>query len=274
MVGGGAEILRRGRAGAAAVRAYLQTLRGRVVAGVDEAGRGALAGPVVAAAVILPPGARLRGLADSKALNPAARERLYRRIRDRALAVGVGWAEAGAVDAVNVLQATLMAMSQAVAGLRPPPEVVLVDGTAAPPLPVPCRTIPKGDALVPLISAASIVAKVTRDRLMADLAGRYPEYGFERHKGYGTADHQAALRRHGPCPVHRTTFAPVRAALHERHRRAQLGLPGIAPQDEAAPAESKGERPKPKVSGEGGAEASLFVGGVTEGAQAAEGRMP
>lgn len=243
------------------------------MAGVDEAGRGALAGPVVAAAVILRPGSRLRGLADSKTLTPAARERLCRRIRERALAVGVGWAEAGAVDAANILQATLVAMRQAVAGLEPPPEIVLVDGLIAPPLAIPCRPIPRGDALVPHIAAASIVAKVTRDRLMVELAERYPHYGFDRHKGYGTGDHQAALRRHGPCPAHRATFGPVRAVLGERDRRAQLGLPGIA-LAETAPAESNAERPKSKVPGEGVAEASLFAGGATEAAQAAEGRIP
>ncbi len=228
------------------------------MAGVDEAGRGALAGPVVAAAVILPPGARLRGLADSKVLTAAARERLYARIRARALAVGVGSAEAATVDAANILQATLMAMAQAIGALRPSPDVVLVDGTIAPPVAIPCRTIPHGDALVPAIAAASIVAKVTRDRLMADLAGRYPAYGFDRHKGYGTADHQVALRRHGPSPIHRVSFAPVRAVVDARDRRAQLGLPGIAPpQASAFGGESEVQGPKSKVPVESGAGAGL-----------------
>ncbi len=240
------------------------------MAGVDEAGRGALAGPVVAAAVILRPGARLRGLADSKALTPAARERLYRRIRDQALAVGVGSAEAATVDAANILQATLMAMGQAVAGLQPQPEIVLVDGTIAPPLAVACRTIPHGDALVPHISAASIVAKVTRDRLMANLAAQYPAYGFDRHKGYGTADHQAALRRHGPSPVHRITFGPVRAVVDARDQRAQLGLPGIAPADLAADAAGSAVA-APHVPG---STSHVAVQGVGETERASKGEKP
>jgi ribonuclease HII len=224
------------------------------VAGVDEAGRGALAGPVVAAAVVLPPGARLRGLADSKLLTPAVRERLYERIRARALAVGVGTVESGIVDAANVLQATLMAMAQAVAALQAHTDIVLVDGNIAPPLALASRAIPHGDALVPAIAAASIVAKVTRDRLMVDLAGRFPAYGFDRHKGYGTADHQAALERHGPCPVHRVSFAPVRAVVDARDRRLQLGLPGIAAMDAAASmAESRIPNPESRVAGEEGA---------------------
>jgi ribonuclease HII len=230
------------------------------VAGVDEAGRGALAGPVVAAAVVLPPRSRLPGLADSKILTPAARDRLYDRIRARALAVGVGIVEAGTVDAANVLQATLMAMAQAVAGLDPAPEMVLVDGGIAPPLAVPCRAVPHGDALVRVISAASIVAKVTRDRLMEDLAAQYPAYGFERHKGYGTADHQAALRRHGPSPIHRVTYAPVRAVVDAFDRRAQLGLPGIAPAD-ATEAASQVSRPTSEVAGGEGHRAGVSGGG-------------
>ena len=220
------------------MRAYLRTLQGRAVAGVDEAGRGALAGPVVAAAVILPPRPRLRGLADSKLLTPAARESLYARIRAQAVAVGVGRVEAAIVDAANVLQATLMAMAQAVAALHAQPDIVLVDGTIVPPLALASRAIPHGDALVPAIAAASIVAKVTRDRLMADLAGRFPAYGFDRHKGYGTAAHQAALERHGPSPIHRISFAPVRAVVDACDRRLQLGLPGITAGDaDASPAE-------------------------------------
>jgi ribonuclease HII len=120
-----------------------------------------------------------------------------------------------------------------VAALHAQPDIVLVDGTMAPPLGLASRAIPHGDALVPAIAAASIVAKVTRDRLMADLAGQFPAYGFDRHKGYGTADHQAALERHGPCPVHRVSFAPVRAVVDARDRRLQLGLPGIAAVDAA-----------------------------------------
>ena len=219
---------------------------------MDEAGRGTLAGPVVAAAVVLPPGARLRGLADSKTLTPAARERLYRRITDRALAVGVGRADAATVDAANILQATLMAMAQAVAALPQPPEIVLVDGPIAPPLTVPCRAIPHGDALVSVIAAASIVAKVTRDRLMGELAARFPAYGFERHKGYGTAEHQAALRRFGPCAIHRVTFGPVRAVVTERDRRAQLALPGMAPTTSAGSEEDAALRiPRSALGGEG-----------------------
>ena len=225
------------------------------MAGVDEAGRGALAGPVVAAAVILKPGARLRGLADSKVLTPAARERLYARIPAQALAVGIGSADAAAVDSANILQATLMAMVRALAALKPSPDIVLVDGTIAPPIAIACRTIPHGDALVPAIAAASIVAKVTRDRLMAELAGQIPAYGFERHKGYGTADHQAALRRHGPCSIHRVSFAPVRAVLAARDRQAQLELPGIAP---AEAAEAAAE---PMAFGEAAAEAAWSAEG-------------
>ena len=248
----GPDIPRKRHPGARAVRAYLRTLRGRAVAGVDEAGRGALAGPVVAAAVILKPGARLRGLADSKVLTPAARERLYGRIQAQALAVGVGSADAAAVDAANILQATLMAMSRAVGALCQRADIVLVDGTIAPPLAIACRTIPHGDALVPAIAAASIVAKVTRDRLMAGLAGQFPAYGFDRHKGYGTADHQAALQRYGPSPIHRFSFAPVRAVVDARDRRAQLGLPGIAAPEAGAPLESNVQSPRSNVPvGEG-----------------------
>ncbi len=224
------------------MRAYLRTLQGLAVAGVDEVGRGALAGPVVAAAVILPPGPRLRGLADSKLLTPEAREYLYARIQARALAVGVASVEAATVDSANILQATLMAMARAVGALHPPPDLVLVDGSIAPPLALACRTIPKGDALVPAISAASIVAKVTRDRLMAGLAEQFPAYGFDRHKGYGTADHQAALRRHGPSPIHRRSFAPVRALVDARDRKAQLAFPGFREAEEGPEALSV-ERP-------------------------------
>jgi ribonuclease HII len=184
-----------------------------LLAGVDEAGRGPLAGPVVAVAVILEPGRPIRGLADSKVLTPRQRERLHDLVCDRALCVSVAEATVEEIDALNILRATLLAMQRAVAGLRLPPAEVWVDGNRRPELPVPCASIVRGDARVAAISAASIVAKVRRDRLCADLHQRWPAYGFAGHKGYSTAPHLAALRTHGACPAHRRSFAPVRAVL-------------------------------------------------------------
>lgn len=187
-----------------------------LVAGVDEAGRGPLAGPVVAAAVILDPQRRIKGLADSKVLTALRRERLNDLIRAQALCVSVGMAEPSEIDALNILQATLLAMRRAVQGLRLPPRHVLVDGNCVPPLHSPtiaCQAIVKGDARVAEISAASIVAKVERDRLCLDLHQRWPDYGFDEHKGYPTPTHLAALQRIGPCDAHRRSFAPVRAVL-------------------------------------------------------------
>ena len=182
------------------------------VAGVDEAGRGPWAGPVVAAAVILDPARIPDGIADSKALDAEAREHLYRQIT-AAADVGVGIADVGRIDRDNILNATLWAMGEAVKALGLPPRLVLVDGNRAPRLRCEARCVVKGDALCLSIAAASIVAKVTRDRLMVDLARTWPDYGFERHKGYGTPEHKAALDRHGPTPLHRRSFRPVQLAL-------------------------------------------------------------
>ena len=190
----------------------------RLICGVDEAGRGPLAGPVVAAAVILPPGTSLSGLNDSKKLSPRQRERLAAEIRATALAWAVAEASAAEIDAWNILRSTLRAMARAVAALPVMPDEVLVDGNQAPALEVPVRTIIGGDALEPAIMAASILAKTHRDARLVALDARYPEYGFARHKGYGTAAHLAALARLGPCPEHRRSFAPVRAALERMGR--------------------------------------------------------
>ena len=184
-----------------------------LMAGVDEAGRGPLAGPVVAAAVILDDLAPIRGLADSKAISPAKRERLFDEIRAKALACCIAQASVEEIDRLNILQATLLAMQRAVAGLRLLPKQVLVDGNRLPLLAMPAEAIVKGDAKVPAISAASILAKVHRDRLCLGLHQAWPAYGFDRHKGYPTADHLAALRAHGACPAHRRSYAPVRAVL-------------------------------------------------------------
>ncbi|MCU0926499.1 MAG: ribonuclease HII [Hydrogenophaga sp.] len=184
-----------------------------LVAGVDEAGRGPLAGPVVAAAVILDELAPIRGLADSKKLTPRQRERLYDEIRAKALCCSVAQSSVEEIDALNILQATMLAMRRAVQGLRLKPGKVLVDGNRLPALEVLSEAVVGGDAKVPAISAASILAKVTRDRLLLDLHERHPEYGFDRHKGYGTAQHLAALRKMGPLPEHRRSFAPVAQVL-------------------------------------------------------------
>ena len=182
-------------------------------AGVDEAGRGPLAGPVVAAAVVLDARRPIQGLADSKMLSPARRERLHATILQQSLGVSVGLASVEEIDRLNILQATLLAMQRAVAGLPVPPALVLVDGNRLPALTVPARAVVGGDAIVPEISAASIIAKVERDRLCAELHARHPGYGFDVHKGYPTAAHLEALARLGPCPAHRRSFGPVRARL-------------------------------------------------------------
>ena len=184
-----------------------------LVAGVDEAGRGPLAGPVVAAAVILDPRKRIRGLADSKVLTPARRERLYEQILDKALCCSIALATVEEIDRLNILQATLMAMQRAVAGLRLPPAKVLVDGNRLPALNVLAEAIVDGDAKVASISAASILAKVHRDRWCREIDAQWPQYGFAAHKGYGTAAHLAALQAHGACEHHRRSFAPVAAVL-------------------------------------------------------------
>lgn len=180
-----------------------------LTAGVDEAGRGPLAGPVVAAAVILDDMNPVRGLNDSKKLTAKSREVLYEEIRARALCFAIAEATVQEIDQLNILQATLLAMKRAVEGLRLPPKLVLVDGNRLPILPMQAEAIVKGDALVPAISAASILAKVHRDRLCDAMHQRYPAYGFDQHKGYGTAQHLAALQTHGPSECHRMTFAPV-----------------------------------------------------------------
>ena len=185
----------------------------RCICGVDEAGRGPLAGPVYAAAVILDPARRIRGLDDSKQLAPAVRLELAARIRSRALAWAVASASVEEIDALNILQAALLAMRRAVTALAVVPELALVDGLHCPQLPIEVRAIVDGDAKVKAISAASILAKTERDAEMVRLAERYPQYGFERHKGYPTPEHLELLQRFGPCEVYRRNFAPVRALL-------------------------------------------------------------
>ena len=180
-----------------------------LIAGVDEAGRGPLAGPVVAAAVILDPARRVKGLRDSKLLTPEARERLAVQIRARAVAWGVGLSDVGELDALNILQATLLAMKRAIEQLGTPPEVVWIDGLQCPSIAYPVRGIVDGDRIVAEIAAASILAKTTRDAMLIELDRSYPLYGFARHKGYSTPEHLAALAAHGPCAAHRRTFAPV-----------------------------------------------------------------
>lgn len=184
-----------------------------LLAGVDEAGRGPLMGPVVAAAVILDDLNPIKGLADSKKLTPLQREKLYDEIRAKALCCSIAMATAQEIDALNILQATMLAMKRAVEGLRLKPHKVLVDGNRLPKLAILAEAIVKGDALVPAISAASILAKVYRDRWCADYDLEYPQYGFSGHKGYGTTAHLAALRTHGACPQHRRSFAPVAEVL-------------------------------------------------------------
>jgi ribonuclease HII len=179
------------------------------VAGVDEAGRAPLAGPVVAAAVILAPAARIDGLDDSKRLLPMERERLYGLIQARAVAFAVGIVDAVTIDRVNILEATRLAMQVALEGLGSAPELVLTDFVSLRGLACPQRNLVRGDQRSATVAAASIVAKVTRDRLMAELDGAYPQYGFGRHKGYPTEEHRSALRKFGPCPLHRRTFQGV-----------------------------------------------------------------
>lgn len=186
----------------------------RLEAGIDEVGRGCLAGPVVAAAVILPEGLLLPGLTDSKQLTPHHREVLDRQIRSCAVAVGVGSASVAEIDRLNILGATMLAMERAVEALSPRPEYLLVDGNRfRTHLDIPYETIVKGDATVGSIAAASIVAKVWRDRLMAHLAAEYPGYGWEHNAGYGTPEHLASIRRLGLTPHHRRSFAPCRPSL-------------------------------------------------------------
>ena len=187
----------------------------RLIAGLDEAGRGAWAGPVVAAAVILPLdrprlAEELAGVRDSKQLTPGKRERLYRVIEEVALSVGLGIVPPDAIDEIGIVPATRLAMREAIAQLSPVPDFLLVDFLRLPALSIPQKSITGGDALCLSIAAASIVAKVRRDRLMVELDARYPGYGFARHKGYGTQEHRQALAHLGPSPVHRLSFAPMK----------------------------------------------------------------
>ncbi len=185
----------------------------QLIAGVDEAGRGPLAGPVVVAAVILDPRRVIDGLDDSKRLSEKRREALFPLIRENSLAWSIVEVDIDEIDQVNILQATLLGMRRAVEKLSPTPSLALIDGNRAPDLECAAKTIVQGDRLEPAISAASILAKVARDRLMKELHLRYPVYGFDRHKGYPTAEHLRLLKEYGPCEIHRKSFAPVRTAL-------------------------------------------------------------
>lgn len=185
------------------------SLLSRKICGIDEAGRGPLAGPVVAAAVILPSWPFLPGIRDSKTLTFTQRERLYQQIHSVAEGIGIGIVSPQEIDRMNILEATQRAMEMALAALDTTPDLVLVDGNRVPPLPYPHRAVVDGDTLCYLIAAASIVAKVFRDRLMLEYDLLYPQYGFARHKGYGTPEHLRALQEYGPCPIHRRSFRGV-----------------------------------------------------------------
>jgi ribonuclease HII len=187
----------------------------RTIAGIDEAGRGPLAGPVVAAAVVLPPGLYIPGVDDSKKLTAVARDGLYTTILAEAVAVGVGVSDNLAVDRINILQATLRAMESAVRALAVAPDYLLIDGISRTALNVPQQTVKKGDSRSLSIAAASIIAKVTRDRMMVEYDRQYPGYGFAGHKGYGSVAHLAAIARLGPCPIHRRTFRGVREHISQ-----------------------------------------------------------
>lgn len=177
-----------------------------VICGVDEAGRGPLAGPVCAAAVILPKHLELPGLTDSKKLTDKKRRELFPIIQEQAIAYGIGFATEKEIDEINILQATFLAMQRALDQLSEKPEIALIDGNREKDFGIPVKTVVKGDSLSLNIAAASVLAKVTRDNLMLEMAEEYPEYGFDIHKGYGTKAHYEALRQHGPCPIHRMTF--------------------------------------------------------------------
>lgn len=186
----------------------------QTVCGIDEAGRGPLAGPVFAAAVILPEDCTIEGINDSKKLTPKKRESLFEEIEAGAVAFGIGFATEEEIDSINILQATFLAMKRAFDALKIQPGIALVDGNRMPSLGVETRTIVKGDALSASIAAASILAKVSRDRLLCEIDKIYPQYGFAKHKGYGTAYHVEMLKKYGPCPVHRKTF--LKKILGER----------------------------------------------------------
>ena len=189
-----------------AQQTYFEDLGYTLICGVDEAGRGPLCGPVVAAACILPSDVTIEGLNDSKKLTAKRREKLFDQIREQALTYCIAQASVEEIDRVNILEATLLAMRRAIDGLYPCPQAALVDGNVNRDFPLPAAAVVQGDALVPNISAASILAKVTRDRQCLELDAQYPAYGIAKHKGYGTAAHMAALREHGPSPIHRTRF--------------------------------------------------------------------
>ena len=178
----------------------------KVICGIDEAGRGPLAGPVCAAAVILPPNLEIPGLTDSKKLTDKKRRELFPVIKEQAIAYGIGMASEKEIDEINILQATFLAMQRALDQLSVKPELALIDGNREKDFGIPVKTVVKGDSLSMNIAAASILAKVSRDDLMVEMAQKYPEYGFEIHKGYGTKAHYAALTAHGPSPIHRMTF--------------------------------------------------------------------
>ncbi len=182
----------------------------KLIAGVDEAGRGPLAGPVVAAAVILPEGVRLSGVKDSKKMTARARSEAFDVIKRAALTFAIGVASVSYIEKFNILQASLEAMARAIKALDPQPEIILVDGIHAVPIPITQECLKKGDQISRSISAASVLAKVYRDRIMVCSHGIYPDYGFDKHKGYGTRQHLEALRQYGPCPIHRLTFRGVR----------------------------------------------------------------
>lgn len=183
------------------------------IAGLDEAGRGPLAGPVVAAAVVLPVGLLIPGLTDSKQVPEQERERLFEVIQARAVCYGVGIADERTIDIVNILQATIIAMERALQALNPQPDYLLLDAISLPRVPLPQKPLIKGDCRSHSIAAASILAKVTRDRIMLELHKKYPFYNFQKHKGYGTKEHLSLLREHGPCDAHRKTFNPVARLL-------------------------------------------------------------
>ncbi len=182
-----------------------------LIAGVDEAGRGPLAGPVVAAACIIPYGVIIEGVDDSKALSAEKREHLYQRLTgDSSICYAIGIISSVVIDQINILQATFLAMLEAVKGLAKQPDYVLVDGNLTPRFPMPAKAIIDGDALSQSIGAASIIAKVTRDKMMEEYAAKYPHFGFSKHKGYGTKGHLAEIARHGPTPIHRFSFSPIK----------------------------------------------------------------
>jgi len=195
------------------LEAHISVQDYRLIAGVDEAGRGPLAGPVVAAAVLLRPGEQIPGVRDSKKISPREREELYQIITSRALSWGVGVVGPREIEHDNILQATLAAMKEAVLALAPSPDFLLIDGISPIPIDIPQRAVKGGDDLILSISAASIVAKVTRDRLMLEYHHLYPHYNFARHKGYPTKEHREAIRKYGCCEIHRRTFKGVKEHL-------------------------------------------------------------